>query len=251
MKNIELNFFSNIVHREPARIPIFDTIASVDRTFGLASFSRLRVFLHPYPHQESEGEYLRLLRDHFSARGLSIEIIRTNGLWDGYVRSIEAASAPYALQMEHDWQFVRRRIRHSAAEIVSAMKRENLPYMRFNKRQNGIVKGMVLNVAERTSDGFRFCSDNVMSNNPHFIDTSFYKASALPLLRQQEGTGSLGIERELTAGIGLGATYGPLNHAQTIKHLNGKKILLKSQMGLSDKLEYKLMRLRKLWQKYL
>lgn len=248
---IDLNFFSNIVHRDPKQIPIFETIASVDKTFGLGSFSCIRVYLHPHPFDTSEEEYTRRLHDFFAKKGLKVEVTRTKSLWDGYIKSVEAASAPYALQMEHDWQFLRRRIKHSANDIVSAMEREDLPYLRFNKRKNGIVTGMILKVSERTSGDFSYCSDNVMSNNPHFIRTSFYKQVAVPLLKQQQGTGSLGIERELTSSIARGATYGLLGYPQTIKHLNGKKIFLKSKMNIREKIEYRLARLKKFREKYL
>ncbi len=251
MRDIELNFFTNIVTEDPRRIPIFETIESVDRTFRLKSFSKHRVYMHPHPFRASAPRYADLLQDFMQRKNIEVEIIETDGLWDGYVRSIQAAQAPFVLQMEHDWSFVRRLIKHSAGEIVSLMEAEDLPYFRFNKRKNGLIAGMVLKVEEREKNGFSYCRDNVISNNPHFIRTSFYKNVALPILLRDAGQGSLGIERELTAEIARGACYGPLGYPKTIRHLNGKKLFLKSQMNLSDRLFYKLGQLKRFQKKYL
>ena len=244
-KIIELNFFTNIMHADPRRIPIFDTINSVDKTFSLSEFSSLTIYIHPHPFREPLDEYVGLLGKFFKDRDLSPKFVHTNGLWDGYVKSIQAASSPYALQMEHDWEFYSRRIKHSASEIVAVMNQENLPYLRFNKRKNGIITGMILHVEERSAGNFRYCVDNVMSNNPHFIDTEYYRKVALPLLLRQAGAGSLGIERELTAELSKGASYGPIGHRSTITHLNGKKIFQKSQMTSLEKVMYRLTRLKK------
>lgn len=251
MGGIELNIFTNIVHRNPARIPIFQTIESIQRTFGLNSFCGCRIYMHPFPFGEAEAEYREMLHRFCGSLGLNIEIITTTSLWDGYVKSIQVAEAPFLFQMEHDWTFVHKLIKHSAQQITGLMAAEDLPYLRFNRRKNGVITGMTREVEEHKTESFTYCRDNVMSNNPHFIRTAFYKDVALPLLLRNSGQGSLGIERELTAEIGRGSTYGALGYPGTVKHLNGKKIYLKSQMQFSDKIVYRLKRLDRFSKKFL
>jgi len=245
MADIRLNIFTNIVHRDLRKIPVFETINSIDKTFSIKNFSSVSIYIHPYPVTEKTDEYKLALTTFMSKWGVVPDISLTESLWDGYVRSIRDTTEPHALQMEHDWHFYRQRITHSATEIVEAMRKNSLPYLRFNKRENGIVTGMITHVQEYSRDGFSYCKDNVMSNNPHFIDISYYRDIVLPVLLKSKGEGSLGIERELTSELANGASYGPMGHPKTITHLNGKKIFQKSQMSTFDKINYFISRLKR------
>jgi len=213
---IELSIFSNATKSAPKIEIIKATYESFVKTFGQVS---MKIYLDPHPNVRNHAEYRRNL-----VRQFKCEIIATESLSDGYIKSIRESDADYLFQLEHDWEFHSDLIKHSLNEIIEVMKEKGLYHFRFSKHENKIVPELMkwqTKMEEKECNGMKYCETDNLSNNPHIIDRKYY----LENLMERIGLlpGSRGIEGNLTKKELIGCQYGGQNYPATIRHLQGRK----------------------------
>lgn len=208
---LELNVFTNSTPDIRKRQTIFETIKSANDVFGKPD--KLTVYYDPHPNIEDADWYLKLLQEHY-------KVIVTNGLADGYKKSIENSKNEYVLQLEHDWTF--KNINHSYDDIVRHMKKDGLMYLRFNKFENRHTPFL-----DPWETHFEpkdwYCETDNISNNPHIINVEYYKKNMINKI-DVTASGSYGVEQNLEARKIIGAMYGGLNYPATISHIDGAVI---------------------------
>jgi hypothetical protein len=154
---------------------------------------------------------------------LPYELVRTNGLNDGFRRSIAMAEGNYAIQLEHDWVFLKHRITHTLPEIIDDMRMRRINYVRFNKRRN-VQFGTDYFVDEDTSGAVPLCRINGRSNNPQIIDIPYYKELIAAYPR-------IGLEGHICRYAGGGYLYGPAGWPRTVQHLDGRGVRTKDNIA--------------------
>ena len=206
---ISLNMFTNCSIVAPDTKIIENTYNSFCDTFGKL---KPTVYLDPHPYTYHKNNYIKNLYKIFD------EIIIADSLSDAYMMSVENSESDYCFQLEHDWAF-NDNINHTLGQIVSAMQKDNLYHLRFNKRENIICmwdKWLI----EKKSCNVDYCLTPNMSNNPHIIDRLQYM-SIYELIENKAG--SKGIEEILLKRDDLvGAIYGNKNYPATVTHLDGR-----------------------------
>lgn len=221
-----INVFANAVPMAPSTFFVESLLSSFRQCLDGRPLEQLNVtiYLHPKPKIRVAKEFARRLRAFGS-------VVWTNGLLDGYKKSIYRTSTEYAFQLEHDWQFLCKNIHHSAAEIVAAMKALQLDFLKFSKKHNigqPYKRGKPNPWADRYITSYKtwrnlsVCRNKGRTNNPHVIHVPTYKEYARLYLPKKTRGGRSGIEEVLTKKLGYGFMYGPLGHPPTIGHLNGR-----------------------------
>jgi len=199
-----LNLFTNC-HKEAPNINLIkNTYNSFIDTFGKIPTT---IYLDPNPNPELYEDYYKNLKEFFDC-----EIIKTNSLSDGYLKSLES-NEDFIFQLEHDWNF--QNINHSLEEITKLMKENNIYHFRFNKRPNNKFLKRYQSFVREKKAKIPYCETDNLSNNPHIINLQeFLKYKDLIKL----DSGSFGIEENLTKKGLIGCVYGGLDYPQTIKH---------------------------------
>lgn len=208
--NIELNIFTNSIPTAPDISIVEQTYQSFLETFRELSVT---VYCDSHPNESHFKKYFKNLKSIFP------EVIQTESLSHGYIESIHNSDSDYLFQLEGDWIFKNRYIRHSLDEILKAMHDQSLYHLRFNKRRNTVAAwDRFLN--EKECNGLSYCETPNMSNNPHIIDRLQYMA----IMENIEIIpGSKGIEEKLNETRKfIGAIYGPLNYPATVYHVDGR-----------------------------
>lgn len=221
---IELHVFTNCVHKEMNTDLIDATIKSFSDTFGMPA--ELHIWLDNKPAGSAGGAYETALRKTYDNVHVS------EGLSDGYIKSIQAGKSDYLFMLEHDWAFLPENIHHNYNEIVDFMKDQKIDHLRFNK-SNNIVRGWNNWLEETGTDTFKVCRVLMRSNNPHFLNRKHY----LDLIDKeviQVQSGSKGVEERFWKHPEYHAyLYGELRHPATLRHLDGRgaKEILKKRLN--------------------
>jgi hypothetical protein len=147
--------------------------------------------------------------------------VATHGLADGYLASLRLSEGAHACQLEHDFVFLRRHIRHDLGELTAAMA-HGITHLRFNKRWNRPV-GYDAFMTPQRIPGLPCCRVPGRSNNPHLLDIAHARAHVAPWIdpaaRKAEG-----IEGVAELRAGGGHVYGPLGWPATVGHLDGRAL---------------------------
>jgi hypothetical protein len=203
---ISLNIFANCCKDSPDTKIIREAYKSFVDTFGEIETT---IYLDPNPHPERYEEYSNNLKD--------FNIIKTSGLADGYIRSIENSTQPYLFQLEYDWKF--QNIKHSLKEITDLMNRHLICHFRFSKNritpENAINKWC--STAIQVEAEIPYIRTDNMSNNPHIIDRLFYLQNMMDKIERK--VASHGIEENLTRKEFASCVYGRFGDEPTIVHL--------------------------------
>ncbi|MXN67124.1 hypothetical protein GR183_19620 [Stappia sp. GBMRC 2046] len=186
----------------------------------------VRAFVDPNPNPSHFEAWADTICEGLSE--LNVEVVKTSGLASGFIKSIEMSKAPYAIQLEHDFVFVKRRIDHSIDEILSGMERLGINYLKFNKRANR-VRGYDHFMIPAGDERLPVCRINGRSNNPQVIEIDYYRRMVAPLLDPAR-KGASGIEGWICRQIGGGYVYGELGHPATTAHLDGRDIRWKDRI---------------------
>jgi hypothetical protein len=217
-----LNVFTNVASRDPGDCLAQHAVRSFFETFGNASRLRIvtRIFIDPNPNPDLFEPWVSVMRK--GLEGIPFELVRTRGMIDGFTRSLVLCEGDYAMQLEHDFVFVKSRISHSLDRIVDEMRERRINYLRFNKRSNrpAVYDLDMVPAGDRT---FPLCRISGRSNNPHIIDLAYYREVVHPLLDGPNGS-SIGLEGGLCRHVGGGYMYGPYGHRRTVGHLDGRHL---------------------------
>jgi hypothetical protein len=132
---------------------------------------------------------------------------------------MHTTNSDYVFVLEHDWVFVKENIKHTLNEICDQMKLHSVSHMRFNRRGN--FEGFRMPEFNAIPYNDFFCSCASASNNPHIVNVSEYRKTALKYLK--EDVGSFGIEQNLKNITDCKfMIYGNINTPATIVHIDGR-----------------------------
>ena len=190
------------------------------------------------PHDEGSCIYLKNLQ-HLTTIYPNLHIIVTvDGIRQSILNLVKSVQTEYFLYFEHDWEFVYPVDIQNLINIFDHNKTIN--YIRFNKRNNSQA-GWDTIMKEYKFDSTYLCATNAWSNNPYIARTDNWINNWLPLLEQyspaipkymyiedelmqyyQNDIRSIGWDEAVVKwGIYI---YGKLNQANTVNHLNGRKL---------------------------
>lgn len=225
---LNVNVFSNVASTDMERCLAPLAVRSCLDTFGLWDRDGVvvRAFVDPNPNPSHFDAWADVIRG--GLPGLNVEVVRTSGLASGFMKSIELSEAPYAIQLEHDFIFVGRRIDHSIDQILAGMKRLGINYLKFNKRANQ-VRGYDHFMIPAGDAQLPMCRINGRSNNPQIIEIDYYRRMVLPLLDPSR-KGASGVEGWICRQIGGGYVYGAPGHPATAAHLDGRDVRFKDRI---------------------
>jgi len=217
-----LNVFTNVASRDPSHCLAQHAVRSFFDTFGWESRHRIvtRIFIDPNPNPDRFEPWVATIRE--ALPDIPFELVRTNGMLDGFARSLEVGEGAYAMQLEHDFVFVKSRIPHSLDRMLEEMRARGIDYLRFNKRRNRPA-AYDLGVEPAGDADFPICRISGRSNNPHILDTARYREVVLPLLKRPDGS-SVGLEGGICRYVGGGYLYGAYGHPRTVGHLDGRRL---------------------------
>lgn len=220
-----LNVFTNVASRDPGHCLAQHAVRSFFDTFGGADGLRIvtRIFIDPNPNPDRFDAWTGTIRA--ALADIPFEFVQTRGLIDGFARSLEIGEGAYAMQLEHDFVFVARRIGHSIPQILERMRAGRINYLRFNKRTNRPA-AYDLALEPAGDDAFPMCRVSGRSNNPHVIDVAWYRDAVLPILRGPGGR-EIGLEGGLCRLVGGGFVYGGYGLARTVDHLDGRRLRMR------------------------
>ncbi|MCA3624211.1 MAG: hypothetical protein IOC52_08530 [Methylobacterium sp.] len=230
LARINLNVFSNVASPDARDCLAPEAIRSFFECFGGARGAAetiTRVFCDPKPHRGNFEAWKQAIRD--GTPGIPLEIVETGGLIDSFARSLEISECEYAVQLEHDFVFIRSRIPHGLPEIVGEMAEGGFNFVRFNKRQN-IRQGYDMFLDEMPGTEVPMCRVNGRSNNPQAINVAFYRREVLPILRGPDGM-AIGLEGGLCRLFGGGQVYGGLGWPKTVQHLDGRDVRFRDRLA--------------------
>jgi hypothetical protein len=201
---------------------ITTTIESFNHTFDISNLDKIIVFIDSNPETQNFHTYQSQIEKYLQRwKDKNPQTVSTFGLSDGYMKSLSLIDTKFIFQLEHDWTFVKENIEHDLSKILSMMKKNDLHYLRFNKRSNiqyfwdKYIKEIVMN-------DIKVCETPNMSNNPHIIDREIYIKNEYDKIIKIK-PGSHGIEEEFNLNKKVGYLYGKESHPATIIHLDGKK----------------------------
>jgi len=216
-----LNLFSNVASPDPARCLAGHAARSAIDALAPEATHRLviRVFCDPNPNPDAFDAWCRAAGA--GLPGHEVEIHRSAGLADGWRRSIELAEGACALQLEHDFVLLGRRIPHRLDTILAAMRAGAITHLRFNKRWNRPVGYDAF--MEPEDPGVPVCRVSGRSNNPHIVDVAHARRHVLPWI-DPDARGAEGLEGRVELFAGGGHVYGPLGHPATAGHLDGRSL---------------------------
>lgn len=217
-----LNVFTNVASRDPSHCLAQHAVRSFFDTFGWESRHRIvtRIFIDPNPNPDRFEPWVATIRE--ALPDIPFELVRTNGMLDGFARSLEVGEGAYAMQLEHDFVFVKSRIPHSLDRMLEEMRARGIDYLRFNKRRNRPA-AYDLGVEPAGDADFPICRISGRSNNPHILDAARYREVVLPLLKRPDGS-SVGLEGGICRYVGGGYLYGAYGHPRTVGHLDGRRL---------------------------
>jgi len=220
-----LNVFTNVASSDPdhclaqhAIRTFFDCFVPAD---GLTI--KTRVFIDPNPNPDTFDAWIDTIQK--GVPDIPFEVIQTEGLIKGFAKSIHLSEGAYAMQLEHDFVFLKSRISHSLPQMIAQMRQGHLNYLRFNKRTNAQA-AYDYRVDPAGTDNFPMCRINGRSNNPHLIELDYYRQVVAPILNGPRAL-EIGLEGGLCRYVGGGHLYGPLGHPRTVDHLDGRRLRFK------------------------
>lgn len=220
-----LNVFTNVASPDPAHCLAQHAVRSFHEVFAAGTHRRIvtRIFIDANPHRQTLDAWKETIRK--ALPDVPFEFIATDGLIDGFARSLEICEGEYAMQLEHDFVFMKNRITHTLDEMLDWMGAHEVNYLRFNKRTN---KPAVYDLAlePRGDADFPVCRVSGRSNNPHIIDMRYYREMVLPHLRRPDGS-TCGLEGGMCRIVGGGYIYGSLGLPRTVDHLDGRMLRFK------------------------
>lgn len=215
-----INIFSNVAASDPARNYTLFALRSALSALRLeAGAVTVRVFVDPAPHPQAFDGWIAAARE---ASPVPVSVHRSAGLADGYAASLETCETAHALQLEHDFVLLPRRIHHGAFAITDAMARAHIVYLRFNKRWNRPSGTDAFMTPQRVA-GLPCCRVPGRSNNPHIIDVEDARRTVLPLIDRRARKAE-GLEGVIDQYVGGGHVYGGLGHRATCGHLDGRHV---------------------------
>ena len=215
---IDLNLFTNCTknHSGDASL-IANTYYSFVTTFGLCNIENLRVFIDPEPSRENLSTYIDSILAAIKFPR-SIDVITTNGLADGYIKSVNMGDSEYIFQLEHDWEFLPT-IRHDLSFLTQCMSAASMDHLRLNKRTN--INKTNERLQELSVYGWPFCETQQRSNNPHIIKRSVYKEKYCDYMDLSNTPKRAdGVENKLIGQKGY--IYGGKMYPQAIRHTDGR-----------------------------
>ena len=227
---VNLNVFTNVASRTASHCLVPEAVKSFFTCFSHPKIDFeivARVFIDPKPHRDIFDAWVNTIRE--GLPGLKFEIVQTDGLISGFWKSIEMSEGRKAVQLEHDFVFLKQRIPHDLATLIAEMDAREINFIRFNKRRN-VQVGYDL-FLEGDGDGhIPLCRINGRSNNPQIIDVAYYRqllqqAEAVPLMRE------MGLEGGLCRYAGGGYVYGEPGWPKTVQHLDGRRVRLKDGLA--------------------
>ncbi|NRG18596.1 hypothetical protein HPQ64_12940 [Rhizobiales bacterium] len=225
---LNVNVFSNVASTDIGRCLAPLAVRSCLDTFCLRNRDGvvIRAFVDPNPNPSHFDAWADAIRG--GLPGVNVEVVKTTGLASGFIKSIEMCEAPYAIQLEHDFVFVGRRIDHSIDEILAGMRRLGINYLKFNKRANR-VRGYDHFMVQAGDEVLPVCRINGRSNNPQIVEIDYYRRMVVPLLDPSR-KGASGVEGWICRQIGGGYVYGALGHPATAAHLDGRNVRFKDRI---------------------
>lgn len=209
---MRLNIFTNCSEYAPSISIIKETFLSFLTHFGMPK--EIGVYLDPHPFTERYEEYKKNLEEYFN-----VKVVETNGLADGYLKSLKDTKEDYIFQLEYDWSF--QNINHSMDEILKLMKETGIYNFRFNKSTYTPLnyKSKYCTLAnQKEHNGIKYIETDCMSNNPHIIDRKFYLAHIAKHIKPELGK-SFGLEEILNCREFRSNVYGEFGDEPCVKHL--------------------------------
>lgn len=219
----DLNVFSNVASRDPDHNLAHHAILSAEATFGTRL--RARLFVDPNPNPDLFDAWIDRTRQ---ALGRELEVIATNGLADGFRKSVDTAASAHAIQLEHDFVFLPEHIAHDLPTLTAGMAAMGHNYLKFNKRWNQPL-GYDHFMDEAPGAPFPCRRISGRSNNPQIIEIDFYRRRVLPTI-PADATKSGGLEGVIDLHVGGGLIYGDLGHPATVAHLDGRRVRRKDAL---------------------
>lgn len=209
---MELNIFTNCSDYTPKTSIIRKTYKSFCDNFGVIIPT---IYVDPSPNEDRFDDYVYNLSYHFPKS----RIIKTNGLADGYLKSLKDTKEDYMFQLEYDWSF--QNIKHNIDDILKLMKETGIYNFRFNKSTYTPLnyKSKYCTLAnQKEHNGIKYIETDCMSNNPHIIDRKFYLENIAKHIKPELGK-SFGLEEILNCREFRSNVYGEFGDEPCIKHL--------------------------------
>ena len=224
---INLNVFTNVASDNAehclapeAVLSFFSCFNRPDTGFDVV----MRLFIDPKPHRANYDAWVDIIRERLP--DIKFDIVPTEGLVSGFWKSIDLSEGEYAVQLEHDFVFIRERINHSLVELTNDMRQRAINFVRFNKRRN-VPVGYDLFMEGDETGAIPLSRINGRSNNPQIIDVAYYRS----LLAKIPGMRELGLEGGLCRHAGGGYLYGEPGWPKTVQHLDGRRIRTKDGLA--------------------
>lgn len=219
LPSVNLNVFTNVTSGDAQDCLVPEAIQSFFSCFGQDPGLHVvtRVFMDPKPHRDNAENWIAAIRARLP--GVPLEIVRTQGLVDGFWRSVELSTSEYAVQLEHDFVFLKSRIPHGLKDFMAAMQARDVNFVRFNKRRN-VRYGYDLFLERDDVEGLPLCRISGRSNNPQIINVPYYRK----LLATLPDLDALGLEGGICRHAGGGYLYGEPGWPKTVQHLDGRHV---------------------------
>jgi hypothetical protein len=224
---VNLNIFTNVTSLDTCHCLVPEAVKSFFHCFGEALEKgrvTTRIFIDPKPHRQNFDAWVAAITA--GLRDYPFEIVKTDGLVDGFWRSVHMSEGEYAMQLEHDFVFLKERIPHSLPQLIEEMRRSHLNFIRFNKRRN-VQVGYDFFMERDQYAQVPLSRISGRSNNPHIIHVPFYR----DLYRDIPDIAVLGLEGGLCRRAGGGHVYGPPGWPRTVQHLDGRHVRLKDSLA--------------------
>lgn len=210
-ESVTLNLFTN-AHKDCTTNPtIFDTYENYVKTFGKPD--KVVVYCDPNPHTDDYEKYSEQIDKYFGSH------VKTTGLANGYLHSLENATTDYIFQLEADWNF--QHVTHSLDRIIAEMRKDSLWFMLFNQHKNIDMPHLAKwqSYLKPHNDVYSVCDR--ISNNPHIIEVKRYTELAKSLVDWTIG-GAGRIEQVLEKKFEV-AIYGKYGIPPTIRHMDSRR----------------------------
>lgn len=214
-RKVDLNIFSNCTKLNSSDDTVIKSMfKSWTSIFNISAINNVNIFIDPQPNESMYGQYSRSVKEYFLKEDIQCTVHKTNGLADGYIKSVNICETDYIFQIEHDWIFLDT-IKHTLSEILECMIMENIEHLRFNKRKN--VNAVNERLCEVEINGIKLCRTTKRSNNPHVIDRGSYMNKWNDYIDLSNTPKRAdGIENKLVGQTGF--IYGGILYPQQIKH---------------------------------
>lgn len=223
--DITFNIFTNCCLSTPSIKLMKMMIESLEDSFNIKIKNYpVNIFIDPNPYLDRYDSYLNNIKKYINSKNILCFFYKTEGLSYSYYKSIEVSKTKVLFQIEHDWYFVKKRIKHKLSDIVNILNdNDQIKHIRFNKRNNINSKSDGI-ITEIKVNNISLCKTRFPSNNPHICKLSeMIKRKEYIKLQQ----GAKGIEENfISCREGFLRTgnyiYMGLNYPRTISHTNGK-----------------------------